>query len=80
MAEQVWYTKARLKMLTRRRKMSAIRGVVKNARVEVDAPPDWPDGAPVRVELGLNGQADDDERPETASWMTNPWPMPARAN
>jgi hypothetical protein len=46
--------------------MNAIRGVVKNARVEVDAPPDWLDGAPVRVELGLNGQADDDERPETA--------------
>jgi len=46
--------------------MNAIRSVVKNGRVEVDAPPDWPDGTPVRVELGLNGQAEyDDESPET---------------
>ena len=48
------------------KKMNAIRGVVKNGRVEVDAPPDWPDGTPVRVELGLNGPSkDDDESPET---------------
>ena len=46
--------------------MNAIQSVVKNGRVEVDAPPDWPDGTPVRVELGLNGQTKyDDERPET---------------
>ena len=46
--------------------MNAILGMVKNGRVEVDAPPDWPEGSPVRVELGLNGQARyDDERPET---------------
>ena len=46
--------------------MNAIRSVVKNGRVEVDAPPDWPDGTPVRVELGLNSQSEyDDERPET---------------
>ncbi len=46
--------------------MNAILSVVKNGRVEVDVPADWPDGTPVRVELGLNGQAKyDDERPET---------------
>ena len=46
--------------------MNAIRSVVKNGRVEVDAPADWPDGTPVRVELGLNGQSGfDDESPET---------------
>jgi len=46
--------------------MNAIRSVVKNGRVEVDAPSDWPDGTPVRVELGLNGPAEyDDESPET---------------
>jgi hypothetical protein len=46
--------------------MNAILSVVKNGRVEVDAPPDWPDGTPVRVELGLNGQARyDDEVAET---------------
>jgi hypothetical protein len=46
--------------------MNAIRSVVKNGRVEVDAPPDWPDGTPVRVELGSNGQSEyDDESPET---------------
>lgn len=45
--------------------MNAILGMVKNGRVEVDAPPDWPEGSPVRVELGLNGMATDDERPET---------------
>jgi hypothetical protein len=45
--------------------MNAILSVVKNGRVEVDAPPDWPEGSPVRVELGLNGKATDDERPET---------------
>ena len=45
--------------------MNAILGMVKNGRVEVDAPPDWPEGSPVRVELGLNGKAMDDERPET---------------
>ena len=46
--------------------MNAIQSVVKNGRVEVDAPPDWPDGTPVRVELGLTGQAEyDDESPET---------------
>lgn len=45
--------------------MNAILGTVKNGRVEVDAPPDWPEGSPVRVELGLNGKATDEERPET---------------
>jgi hypothetical protein len=46
--------------------MNAIRSVVKNGRVEVDAPPDWPDGTPVRVELGLNGKSGfDDESLET---------------
>jgi hypothetical protein len=45
--------------------MNAILGVVKNGRVEVDAPPDWPEGSPVRVVLGLNGKRTDDERPET---------------
>ena len=45
--------------------MNAILSVVKNGRVEVDAPPDWPEGSPVRVELGLHGKATDDERPET---------------
>ena len=46
--------------------MNAILSVVKNGRIEVDAPPDWPDGTPVRVELGLNGHAKyADERPET---------------
>jgi hypothetical protein len=38
--------------------MNAIQSVVKNGRVEVDAPPDWPDGTPVRVELGLTGRAE----------------------
>jgi hypothetical protein len=46
--------------------MHTVLSVVKNGRVEVDVPPDWPDGTPVRVELGLNDQANyDDERPET---------------
>jgi hypothetical protein len=46
--------------------MNAILSVVKNGRVEVDAPPDWPDGAPERVELGLIGRTEyDEERPET---------------
>jgi hypothetical protein len=45
--------------------MSAILSVVKNGRVEVDAPPDWPEGSPVRVELGLIGRAVDDEKPES---------------
>ena len=46
--------------------MNAILGVVKNGRIEVDVPPDWPDGTAVRVELGLNGQTRyDDEIPET---------------
>ncbi len=46
--------------------MNAIQSVVKNGRVEVDVPPDWLDGTPVRVELGLTGQAEyDDESPET---------------
>jgi hypothetical protein len=46
--------------------MNAILSVVKNGRVEVDAPPDWPEGTPVRVELGFNGRAEiDDEYPET---------------
>jgi len=54
------------KLLIGRGKMNAIQSVVKNGRVEVDAPPDWPDGTPVRVELGLTGQAEyDDESPET---------------
>jgi hypothetical protein len=53
--------------------MNAIRSVVKNGRVEVDAPPDWPDGTPVRVELGLNGPSkDDDESPETIEEI-QPW-------
>jgi hypothetical protein len=47
-------------------KMNAIRSVVKNGRVEVDAPPDWPDGTPVRVELGLSDPSEyNDESPET---------------
>jgi len=46
--------------------MNAIRSVVKNGRVEVDAPADWPDGTPVRIELVFNGQSDYlDESPET---------------
>jgi hypothetical protein len=46
--------------------MNAIRSVVKNGRVEVDAPAEWPDGTPVRVELGLNDPSEyDEERPET---------------
>jgi hypothetical protein len=45
--------------------MNTILSVVKNGRVEIDAPPDWPEGSPVRVELGLNGRATDEERPET---------------
>ena len=46
--------------------MNTIRSVVKNGRVEIDAPPDWPDGTPVRVELGSNASAEfDDESPET---------------
>src|SRR5580704_1945946 len=46
--------------------MNTILSMVKNGRVEVDVPPDWPDGTPVRVELGLNGRTRyDDERPET---------------
>src|SRR5580704_17765100 len=45
--------------------MNAILSVVKSGRVEVDAPPDWPEGSPVRVELGLNGKATDEERTET---------------
>jgi hypothetical protein len=46
--------------------MNAIRSVVKNGRIEVDAPPDWPDGTPVRVELASNGQSEfDDESPES---------------
>ncbi|MGC1722746.1 MAG: hypothetical protein WA746_27520 [Isosphaeraceae bacterium] len=54
------------KLLIGRGKMNAIQSVVKNGRVEVDAPPGWPDGMPVRVELGLTGQAEyDDESPET---------------
>jgi hypothetical protein len=46
-------------------KMRVIPSVVKNGRVEVDAPPEWPEGSPVRVELGLAGAASDDARPET---------------
>ncbi len=46
--------------------MEAILSMVKNGRVEVDAPPDWPDGTPVRVDLGSNRAAEaDDESPET---------------
>ena len=46
--------------------MNAILSVVKNGRVEVEVPADWPEGTPVRVELGVNDQAKyDDERPET---------------
>jgi hypothetical protein len=46
--------------------MNAILSVVKNGRVEVDAPPDWPEGSIVHVELGVNGMVTlDDERPET---------------
>ena len=36
--------------------MDAILSVVKNGRIEIDAPSNWPEGSPVRVELGLNGQ------------------------
>jgi hypothetical protein len=54
--------------------MNAILSVVKNGRVEVDAPPDWPDGTPVRVELGLSGQTKyDDEQPETPE-VIDAWP------
>jgi hypothetical protein len=58
--------------------MNAILSVVKNGRVEVDVPPDWPNGTPVRVEFGLNGQAKyDDERPETPEeieeWIRRFW-------
>lgn len=42
--------------------MNTILSVVKNGRIEVDAPPDWPEGLPFRVELGLNGKATEDER------------------
>src|ERR1700732_907319 len=50
-----------------REKMTTILSVVKNGRVEVDAPPDWPDGTPVRVELGLKGQVEHDgASPETS--------------
>ena len=46
--------------------MNTIQSVVKNGRVEIDAPPDWPDGTPVRVEIALKGRAEhDDESPET---------------
>ena len=47
--------------------MNAILGMVKNGRVEVDAPVDWPEGSPVRVNLELNGHVkyDDDDSPET---------------
>jgi len=46
--------------------MNAVLGMVKNGKVEVDAPADWPEGSPVRVKLELNGHAkDDDDRPET---------------
>ena len=31
--------------------MDAILGVIKRGRVEVDTPPEWPEGALVRVEL-----------------------------
>ena len=46
--------------------MNAILGVVKNGRIEIEAPLDWPEGSPVRVELGLNARSlYDDEKPET---------------
>lgn len=46
--------------------MNTILGVVKNGRVEIDAPPDWPEGSLVHVELGVNGSVTlDDEQPET---------------
>jgi hypothetical protein len=46
--------------------MNAIRSVVRNGRVEVDSPPDWPDGTPVRIGIGLNGQTEyEDQSPET---------------
>ena len=46
--------------------MNTILSMVKNGRVEVDVPPDWPEGTPVRVELGLNDRTKyDDERTET---------------
>jgi hypothetical protein len=49
-----------------RGKMNAILSVVKNGRVEVDAPPDWPEGSLVHVELGVSGRAKLDEvRPQT---------------
>jgi len=46
--------------------MNAVLGMVKNGKVEVDAPADWPEGSPVRVKLELNGHAEyDDDMPET---------------
>ncbi len=46
--------------------MNAILSMVKNGRVEVEVPPDWPEGTTVRVELGLDDHTKyDDERPET---------------
>jgi hypothetical protein len=62
------------KLLIGRANMNSILGVVKNGRVEVDAPPDWPDGTLVRVEIGLNGLVEyDDKIPEPpaefASWL-----------
>jgi hypothetical protein len=46
--------------------MNVILSMVRDGRVEVDVPPDWPEGTPVRVELGLNGRASyDNEKPET---------------
>jgi hypothetical protein len=44
--------------------MNAILSVVKNGRIEVDAPPDWPEGSLVHVELGANEMLED-ERPQT---------------
>ena len=34
--------------------MNAIRAIVKVGRLELQAPPDWPDGTEVLIEFGLN--------------------------
>ncbi len=40
--------------------------MVKKGRIVVDAPVDWPEGSPVRVNLELNGHVKyDDDSPET---------------
>jgi hypothetical protein len=49
-----------------REKMNAILSMVKNGRVDVEAPPEWPEGSLVNVELKVNGVVNlDDDRPLT---------------